>query len=107
MTMETVAPCREIMEVIKENGGDAFKLCYQCGLCDAVCPWNRVRTFSMRKIIRQAVFGLTEIEVEDIGPSQKFPEIQDQFFINCFFIREKSIFHDTDQYHESNTRHDG
>ena len=64
--METVAPFKEIIEVIKENGGDAFKLCYQCGLCDTVCPWNRVRSFSMRKIVRQATFGLTEIENEEI-----------------------------------------
>ena len=66
MTMETVAPDREIIEVIKESGGDAFKLCYQCGLCDAVCPWNKVRAFSMRKLVRQASFGLTEIEAEDM-----------------------------------------
>ncbi|MDA8306652.1 MAG: (Fe-S)-binding protein [Deltaproteobacteria bacterium] len=64
--METVAPEKEIIEVIKANGGDAFKYCYQCGLCDTVCPWNRVRTFSMRKIVRQATFGLTDIETEDI-----------------------------------------
>ncbi|MGA2224031.1 MAG: (Fe-S)-binding protein [Syntrophobacteraceae bacterium] len=57
---------REIIEVIKANGGETFKFCYQCGLCDIVCPWNRVTTFSMRKIIRQATFGLTEIESEDI-----------------------------------------
>lgn len=64
--METVAPFKEIIEVIKENGGDSFKYCYQCGRCDAVCPWNRVTKFSMRKIIRQATFGLTEIENETI-----------------------------------------
>ena len=64
--METVAPEREIIEVIKENGGDSFKYCYQCGMCDAVCPWNRVRQFSMRKIVRQATFGLTEIDNEEI-----------------------------------------
>ncbi len=64
--MEKVAPFKEIIEVIKESGGDAFKLCYQCGLCDTVCPWNRVRAFSMRKLVRQAVFGLTEIEAEDM-----------------------------------------
>ncbi len=64
--MKTVAPLKEIIDVIKESGGEAFKLCYQCGLCDTVCPWNRVRTFSMRKLVRQAVFGLTEIEVEDM-----------------------------------------
>ena len=64
--METVAPYKEIIDVIKANGGDAFKRCFQCGLCDTVCPWNRVRTFSMRKIVREATFGLTDIESEDI-----------------------------------------
>ena len=64
--METVAPLQEIIDVIKEAGGDAFKFCYQCGLCDTVCPWNRVRAFSMRKIIREATFGLTDIETEEM-----------------------------------------
>jgi Fe-S oxidoreductase len=31
-----------------------------------VCPWNQVRNFSIRKIIREAAFGVTEIESEDI-----------------------------------------
>ena len=64
--MENVADYREIADLVKEKGGDTFKYCYQCGLCDVVCPWNRVRPFSMRKIIRQATFGLTEIEEEEI-----------------------------------------
>ena len=64
--METVAPFKEVIDEIKEAGGEAFKLCFQCGLCDTVCPWNRVRPFSIRKIIREATFGLTEIEGEDI-----------------------------------------
>ena len=64
--METVAPFKEVIEEIKEAGGEPYKLCFQCGLCDVVCPWNRVRTFSMRKIIREAAFGLTEIDGEDI-----------------------------------------
>lgn len=64
--METVAPFIEVIDEIKEAGGEVFKLCFQCGLCDAVCPWNRVRNFSMRKIIREAAFGLTEIEGENI-----------------------------------------
>jgi len=64
--MENVADYKEIVDVIKAKGGDAFKYCYQCGKCDTVCPWNRVRQFSMRKIVREASFGLTEIESEDI-----------------------------------------
>ena len=64
--METVAPFIEVIDEIKEAGGEVFKLCYQCGKCDVVCPWNRVRTFSIRKIIREAAFGLTEIEGEEI-----------------------------------------
>ena len=64
--METVAPIREITDIIKEKGSQSFQFCYQCGICDVVCPWNRVRPFSMRKIVRQALFGLTEIEEEDI-----------------------------------------
>ena len=64
--METVTPLKEIIDAIKASGGDAFKYCYQCGMCDTVCPWNRVREFSMRKLVREATFGLTEIESEDI-----------------------------------------
>lgn len=64
--METVAPFREVIDEIKEAGGEAFRFCFQCGLCDTVCPWNRVRQFSIRRIIREATFGLTEIEGEDI-----------------------------------------
>lgn len=64
--MENVADYKEIIDVIKESGGEAFKRCFQCGLCDVVCPWNKVRTFSMRKIVREATFGMTEIESEDI-----------------------------------------
>ena len=64
--METVAPFKEVIDEIKEAGGEAFRFCFQCGLCDTVCPWNRVRQFSIRKIIRQATYGLTEIDGEDI-----------------------------------------
>ncbi|MDP2643592.1 MAG: (Fe-S)-binding protein [Desulfobacterales bacterium] len=64
--METVAPFKEVIDEIKAAGGEAFKYCYQCGLCDVVCPWNKVRDFSIRRIIREATFGLTEIEGEDI-----------------------------------------
>ena len=64
--METIAPFIEVVDEIKEAGGEVFKLCFQCGLCDAVCPWNKVRKFSMRKLIREAAFGLSEIDGEDL-----------------------------------------
>ncbi len=64
--MENLADYKEIIEVIKESGGEAFRRCYQCGLCDVVCPWNLVRDFSMRRIVREASFGMTDIESDDI-----------------------------------------
>jgi len=64
--VETVAPPKEIIQEIKEAGGKTFKYCYRCGKCDVVCPWNRVRNFSIRKIMQQATFGLPEIELEDM-----------------------------------------
>ena len=64
--MEIITPFKEAIDEIKEAGGELFKYCYQCGLCDTVCPWNRVSNFSMRYLVRQAAFGLPEIEGQDI-----------------------------------------
>ncbi len=64
--METVTPYAEIIELIRDAGGEAARLCYQCGKCDVVCPWNRVRDFSIRRIVREASLGLSEIELDDI-----------------------------------------
>jgi Fe-S oxidoreductase len=64
--METVSPFKDAIDAIKQAGGEAFKYCYQCGTCDTVCPWNRVKQFSIRGIVRQATFGIPEIEGEDI-----------------------------------------
>ncbi len=64
--MEVESPFKEIIEEIQELGGDAVKYCYQCGKCDTVCPWNKVTDFSMRRVIREATFGLSEIELEDV-----------------------------------------
>ena len=64
--METATPIPEIVAEIKRAGGASSSLCYQCGICDVVCPWNRVRAFSMRKLVREAGFGLTEIDGEDL-----------------------------------------
>ena len=64
--LETVVPFPETIAEVKEAGGEVYKYCYQCGKCDVVCPWNRVRKFSIRKLIREASFGLTQIESEEL-----------------------------------------
>jgi Fe-S oxidoreductase len=64
--LQTVAPFAEAIEEIKKAGAESSRLCFQCGKCDVYCPWNTVRDFSIRKIIREATFGLTEIEGDDI-----------------------------------------
>jgi Fe-S oxidoreductase len=64
--MDPVAPLAEVVEELEGAGGDSFRSCYTCGTCDVVCPWNRVRPFSIRKIVRQAAFGLLDVESEDL-----------------------------------------
>ncbi len=66
--METIplSPYKVVVDGIKEAGGAADKFCYQCGKCDTVCPWNRVRRFPVRKIINQAKFGVVPFESQDI-----------------------------------------
>jgi len=66
--METLplTPFKVVIDGIKEAGGEADKLCYQCGKCDTVCPWNRVRKFLVRKMINQAKFGTVPFESEDL-----------------------------------------
>ncbi|GAH37419.1 unnamed protein product, partial [marine sediment metagenome] len=61
-----VTPFKEAADIIKEEGGDILKLCYQCGMCTAVCPWNLVRSFIVRRLIHQAQLGLTDFEDEDV-----------------------------------------
>ncbi|MBM4348660.1 MAG: (Fe-S)-binding protein [Deltaproteobacteria bacterium] len=66
--METVplSPFKVVIDGIKEAGGDADKFCYQCGKCDTVCPWNRVRKFFVRRMVNQAKFGVVPFESEDL-----------------------------------------
>jgi len=61
-----LAPFKVVIDGIKEEGGEAFRLCYQCGLCETVCPWNRVRKFLIRSIIHQAQLGVVDFESEDL-----------------------------------------
>ncbi len=64
--MDTETPIKEVIEEIKEFGGEAVQYCYQCGKCDTVCPWNKVINFSIRRLIREAAFGIPEIELEEV-----------------------------------------
>lgn len=63
--METVAPFKEAIEMIREAGGEMFRKCFQCGLCTASCPWNNVKTFMPHKKITESKFGLVELGEED------------------------------------------
>jgi len=64
--MRAVTPLKEVIEIITEEGGEVLKLCYQCGTCTAVCPWNRVRDFIVRRIMHQGQLGLIDFEDEDV-----------------------------------------
>ena len=64
--MSALAPLKEVADIIKEAGGEELKLCYQCGLCTGVCPWNIVRNFPVRRIMRQAQLGLVDFEDGDM-----------------------------------------
>lgn len=64
--MQAVAPYKEVADIIKEEGGDIFNLCYQCGLCTGACPWNLVKSFLVRRIMHQAQLGLVDFEDEDM-----------------------------------------
>ncbi len=66
--METIplTPFKVVIDGIKEAGGEALKYCYQCGLCESVCPWNRVRRFPVRRMMHEAQLGLVPFESEDL-----------------------------------------
>jgi ferredoxin len=42
----------DVEEVMAEVG-QTFMSCLQCGTCTSVCPWNRVLSYSPRRILRQ------------------------------------------------------
>ncbi len=64
--MEVLSPYKEATEVIVEAGGEPLNLCYQCGTCTAVCPWNLVRSFIVRRIMHEAQLGATDFANEDV-----------------------------------------
>jgi len=64
--MQPVTPLKEVADIVSEEGGEILKLCYQCGTCTAVCPWNKVRNFMVRRIMHQGQLGLIDFEDEDV-----------------------------------------
>jgi len=56
----------EVSDIIKEEGGDVLKLCYQCGTCTGTCPWNMVSNFLSRRLIHKAQLGVVDFEDEAI-----------------------------------------
>jgi Fe-S oxidoreductase len=63
--METVAPLKDGVDLIKDRGGETSTLCFQCGLCSSACPWNSIKPFITHKLMRQAQFGLYELENDE------------------------------------------
>lgn len=64
--MQTLNPSIQVVDIVKEAGGDALKLCYQCGLCTGTCPWNLVRSFIVRRMLHESQLGLVDFEGEDL-----------------------------------------
>ena len=64
--MVVSTPYREAIDALLEEGGEALKLCYQCGSCTGSCPWNLVRSFTVRGMIHEAQLGLVDFEDEDL-----------------------------------------
>lgn len=64
--MEVLSPYKEARDLIIEAGGEPLKLCYQCGLCTGICPWNLVRSFIVRRIMHEAQLGATNFGSEDV-----------------------------------------
>jgi Fe-S oxidoreductase len=62
--MQLLAPFPEVTEAIIAVAGQTLKICIQCGTCTGLCPWNLVKEFSPRGMIRLAQFGLEGFESE-------------------------------------------
>lgn len=55
----------DVEEVMAEVG-QTFMSCLQCGTCTSVCPWNRVLSYSPRRILRQlAMDSGTEQSIDE------------------------------------------
>lgn len=62
--MQAVTPMLDIADLVSEAGGESLHACMQCATCTAVCPWNLVKSFSPRLLIRQVSLGFEGYEAE-------------------------------------------
>ncbi len=64
--MPAITPLKEAADIVKEEGGEALDLCYQCGLCTGTCPWNNVKVFLPHKLMHQAQLGLIDFDADEM-----------------------------------------
>jgi heterodisulfide reductase subunit C len=58
MVAKVTSPSKEAIDVVKEMGGDLFRLCYQCGLCSGVCPTSYAMPHTPRQVAHMLHMGL-------------------------------------------------
>jgi len=52
--------------VLKQPGGEALKVCFQCGLCTASCPISIIDSrYSVRRTIKRALLGMKDQVLND------------------------------------------
>ena len=64
--MSNLLPFLELPDLLLEYGGEGLDLCFSCGTCTALCPWNLVRDFNVRMLIRTAQLGLEPDDTSDV-----------------------------------------
>jgi len=52
--------------VLRQQGGEALRACFQCGLCTASCPVSFIDArYSPRRIIKRTLLGMREQVLKD------------------------------------------
>jgi len=61
-----ITPFLDIPDVLVESGGEGLDMCFQCGTCTALCPWNLVTALNVRQIVRSAQLGFELPDGDDL-----------------------------------------
>lgn len=57
----------KLLKELRQAGVTNILFCVQCGTCSASCPSGRVTAFRTRRLIREALFGLSDfLKSEDL-----------------------------------------